>query len=78
MTLPPLPLLRRVSRDLQDLYAVSIAASDSRGQGWSADEPKSRSLTHASARRGTGSTQRKMPLPPKWPNVRSEFPGPGP
>src|SRR5439155_24319487 len=61
MTLPPLPLLRRVSCDLQDLYALSSTASDSRGQASSAHEPKSRSVRHASARRGTGSTQRKVP-----------------
>src|SRR2546421_1254092 len=32
MTLPPLSLLRRVSPNLQDLYAVSSTSSDSRGQ----------------------------------------------
>ena len=32
MTLPPLPLLRRVSPNLQDLYAVSSTSSDNRGQ----------------------------------------------
>jgi hypothetical protein len=53
--------------------ASSSTASDSRGQASFAQGPKSRSVRHAQASCASGSTQRKVPVPPKWPNVRGEF-----
>ena len=42
---------------------------------WSsaAQSPKSRSASAAQAIGASGSTQRKLPDWPKWPNVRGEF-----
>ena len=51
-------------------------ASASRGHASFAQSPKSRSVRHASAIPTSGSTQRNVPLRPKWPNVRGELRAP--
>ena len=48
-------------------------ASESLGQASAAQSPNSRSVRQPSATPGSGSTQRNVPLRPKWPNVRAEL-----
>src|SRR5579862_1443195 len=54
-------------------HASASTASASRGHASFAQSPKPRSLRQASASPASGSTQRKPPARPKWPNVRGEF-----
>ena len=51
-------------------------ASDRRGHASAAQSPNARSVRHASAIPASGSTQRNVPLRPKWPNVRGELRAP--
>ncbi|HZO98329.1 MAG TPA: hypothetical protein VFB42_13290 [Gaiellaceae bacterium] len=53
--------------------ASASTASARRGQASFAHSPNSRSVRHASASPASGSTQRKVPLRPKWPKVRAEL-----
>ena len=60
-------------------HAASLTpstASESRGHASFAQSPNSRSVRHASASPASGSTQRNVPLRPKWPNVRGELRAP--
>ena len=50
----------------------STTASESRGHTSFAQSPNSRVVSAAQATPSSGSTQRNVPLPPKWPNVRGE------
>ena len=64
---------------LRPLYVADMTpdleydpASDRTGQAALAQSPKRLVVTAAHARPRSGSTQRKVPAPPKWPNVRDE------
>ena len=75
---PGRPAARGTSpRGLQRIEA-SRTASASRGQASLAQSPNSRSVRQASASPASGSTQRKVPPRPKWPNVARRVALPGP
>ena len=65
----------RIRPDRPRLASPSTA-SDRRGHASFAQSPKSRFVRTPSARPASGSSQRKVPLPPKWPNVRGELRAP--
>ena len=62
-------------RHRQDAPASASTSSDSFGQALGVVGPvvEGRSPRKPSAMPGSGSTQRNVPLPPKWPNVRGEL-----
>src|SRR5262249_34126874 len=60
-----------------DAYPASARTeSDRRGHASSAQSPNSRSVKQAQASAASGSTQRKVPEPPKCPKVRGELRAP--
>ena len=73
LTIHPHPTLSETVAMAAEAFEGTITASDSFGQACRDQSPKSWSASATQASPASGSTHRKLPERPKWPNVRGEF-----